>query len=692
MQCLTDHWTRCVPGLTCSGHTKVSNLPMRRPCVFCLTLLILLGGRLVVDDGCRAQAASAQGISVAVVTPAKAASRQQREARPAREAAQTITALLEELGVGSETMDEQAVAGGGLGPCRVVILPYNPTLSHAIAAALASFVESGGKVLACYQLNAQLGDALGFGNAKYVRQERRGQFAEMRFDAADIPGLPKSVRQKSWNITLAEPTGHNARVIGRWFDDAGRATQYPAVLVSDRGAFLSHVVLRDDREGKKRLLAALLGRLAPPLWKRMAQRELEQADRAGHCGSAEEVAAYVEKAAAGGGPQLARARQALGRAREQFAQGDYGEAVASAQTAHELLVESYLRAADSPPSEGRAVWNHSGLGAYPGDWERSMKLLAENGFNLILPNMLWGGLAHYPSDLLPPSATLRRYGDQLEQCCRAAKKYGIEVHVWKVNYNLYGAPKEFLEKIRREGRTQVDAQGQPSDWLCPSHPENQKLELESMLEVARKYPVDGLHFDYIRYPDDAHCYCDGCRRRFEAQSGRPVSDWPKECHSGARKEEYREWRRRQITLLVAAVSHQARQIRPGLKLSAAVFGRYPDCRESVAQDWPKWVKAGYLDFVCPMDYTTSDQQFIALVRNQMKLLEGRVPLYPGIGATANTSLLSPDRVVGQIVRARGLGAAGFAIFNFDADTAASIVPVVGFGAGARRAVPPHKSP
>ena len=54
-----------------------------------------------------------------------------------------------------------------------------------------------------------------------------------------------------------------------------------------------------------------------------------------------------------------------------------------------------------------------------------------------------------------------------------------------------------------------------------------------MLEVARRYPVDGLHMDYIRYPDGQCCYCDGCRKRFEADSGRRVSDWPADCYSGA---------------------------------------------------------------------------------------------------------------------------------------------------------------
>jgi len=44
----------------------------------------------------------------------------------------------------------------------------------------------------------------------------------------------------------------------------------------------------------------------------------------------------------------------------------------------------------------------------------------------------------------------------------------------------------------------VDVQGRPTDWLDPAHPANFRLELDSLLEVVRKYDVDGIHFDYIR--------------------------------------------------------------------------------------------------------------------------------------------------------------------------------------------------
>jgi uncharacterized lipoprotein YddW (UPF0748 family) len=329
--------------------------------------------------------------------------------------------------------------------------------------------------------------------------------------------------------------------------------------------------------------------------------------------------------------------------------------------------------------EGRAIWNHSGAGAYPGDWDRSAKLLAENGFNKIFPNMLWAGTAHYASDVLPRSATFEKYGDQIEQCCAAAKKYGIEVHVWKVNFNLSTASNQFLKKMQDAGRTQVSADGKPLNWLCPSHPENRKLERDSLLEVVRKYPVDGVQFDYIRYPNKNHCYCDGCRRRFEAETGQkvPDADWPKACFSGSRKMEYRDWRCRQITALVAEVSREAKKVRPNVKISAAVFGSYPSCRSSVGQDWVEWVKAGYLDFICPMDYTADDKKFDNLVRSQAKLIGNKIPFYPGIGAASSSSKLTPEDVIKQIQIARARGARGFTIFSLTDKTAESIVPGVG---------------
>jgi len=626
--------------------------------------------------------------SVAIVT----ASADGSEAKAMQEVPQRVGRMLEQLGAQCDLVDEGSLAAGALGDRPLAIVAYCPHLGPEAVAALERYVEAGGKLFLCYNLPAKLATALGVKQVGWVKQDRPGQFAEIRFDAPGVQGLPAAVRQASWNITVAEPAGHGARVIGSWHNDQGQPTGQAAMLLGDRGAFLSHILLDDDPEGKRQLLAAVLGRLHPTLWRQVAQVALDRVGQIGHLGELEPVMSFIESTGTPAARErLAAARQALQEARSQLAGEKFSDVVVTARKARELLAEAYLRAQPSRAPEGRAVWNHSGTGAYPGDWDRSAKLLADNGFNMILPNMLWGGLAHYASDLLPRSKTYDELGDQIQQCVAAAKKYGLEVHVWKVNFNLSTAPKDFVEKMRAAGRTTVSASGEPHNWLCPSHPENRKLELESMIEVARKYPVDGLHFDYIRYSGSEFCYCDGCRERFEEQTGRKVADWPKECYSGSRKDEYRDWRCQQITALVAAVRAEAKKLRPALKLSAAVFGSYPSCRESVAQDWPAWVQAGYLDFLCPMDYTESDEKFCGLIENQLGLVAGKIPMYPGIGATASRVSLTADRVAGQIHHARRLGAAGFTIFNFSPATAEAIIPGVGLGAGSKPAVPPHRS-
>ncbi len=260
----------------------------------------------------------------------------------------------------------------------------------------------------------------------------------------------------------AEPVGAGARVIGQWYDRDGQPTGLPAMLLSERGAFLSHIILSDDPTGKRQLLAAILGHMATPLWEQMARAALAGADRIGHCQDLQQLAQYVKKNANADATQrLAEARASLAKAKALIQAGQFAEAVETAHQARDLAGEAYLRAQPSPTREGRAFWNHSGTGAYPGDWERTAKELSAAGFNMVIPNSLWAGVAHYESDVLPRSATFEKYGDQIAQCVAACKKHGIEVHVWKVNFNLSNAPKEFVDRLRDEKRTQVSPAGEP---------------------------------------------------------------------------------------------------------------------------------------------------------------------------------------------------------------------------------------
>ena len=626
----------------------------------------------------------------ALVIPTTSENPDDGEIRAALGVAGTVGQMLDDLGLGADAVEDSTLPEGGLGRRRVAIVAYHPRMSDETVQALVDFVEKGGKVFACYGLPAKLAKALGFKRGSYHKPDP-GTLAEIRFDAPDIQGLPRSVRQASWNMTTVEPVGHGARVIGHWFDRDGKPTDLPAMWISDRGAYLSHIVINDDPAAKRQMLAAILGQLETSLWQQMAEAELNKVGKVGHCQTLEEVASFVMPSGKPDAISEGKAAvQAEAKAKRLMAAGKFADAVGAAREAHDLLAKSYLLAQESRDVEGRAWWNHSGTGPYPGDWDRACRELAEAGFNMILPNMLWAGRAHYPSDVLPRSRTFDQYGDQIEQCLAAAKKYGLEVHVWKVNHNLSGAPKEFVEKLREEGRLQVFVSGDSKPWLCPSHPKNYRLEVDSMIEVAKMYDVDGLHFDYIRYPGSHSCFCDGCKERFQADTGIKVENWPKDCYSGEHKEAYTQWRCDQISRLVRTVHEEAKQLRPSLQISAAVFSGYPACRTSVAQDWPEWIKAGWLDFVCPMDYTNSDPGFCGIVENQLKLIDGRIPMYPGIGCTASNSRLSADRVAGQISHARRLGATGFTIFNLSESTARDILPGLKLGSTSVPARPPHK--
>ncbi len=626
---------------------------------------------------------------VALVIPTASDNPDDREIDSALSVAETVGDMLDDLGLGADAVEDSTLPSGGLGRRHVAIVAYHPRMSGETVQALVEFVEKGGKVFGCYGLPAALEKALGFKRGSYHKPDS-GTLAEIRFDAPHIQGLPKSARQASWNMSTVEPVGYGARVIGHWFDRDGNATGLPAMWISDRGAYLSHIVIGDDLAAKRQMLAAILGHLDPSLWQQMAETEFDKVGKVGHCRTISEVAQFVLPSGQSDAIEAGKAAaEAEAKAKGLVTSGQFADAVMTARKAHELLAKSYLLAQKSPKIEGRAWWNHSGTGPYPGDWDRACRELADAGFNMILPNMLWAGRAHYPSNILPRSRTFDRYGDQIAQCLAAAKKHGLEVHVWKVNHNLSGAPREFVDKMREEGRLQVFISGDSQPWLCPSHPKNYRLEVDSMLEVAKMYDVDGLHFDYIRYPGSHSCFCDGCEERFQAQTGIKVENWPMDCHSGVHKAAYIQWRCDQISRLVRTVHEEAKQLRPSLDISAAVFGSYPSCRESVAQDWPEWIKAGWLDFVCPMDYTNSDPSFRGLIENQLELVGGRIPVYPGIGCTASSSSLSADRVAGQILLTRQFGAAGFTIFNLSESTARDILPGLKLGATAKAAQAPH---
>ena len=599
---------------------------------------------------------------------------------------QRLSRWLRDLNIPHGVVTDDEVSSGALGAARVAILGYNPHPSPAELAALNRFVQRGGKLIVFYASDVGLADLMHVRLESYKRSELPGQWSSFEFADPDEWNVPKQIFQESYNLMPAFPADRSARVIAWWQDARGRRAPEPAWIASDSGLWMTHVLLDDDALQKHSLLLGLLGRYEPMVWQAAARASL---DRVGKIDSfrsfAESTLAIGAHADDASEPDKVRKLLARADALHRdvaglYEQGKYKETIDRCADLRSSLVEAYGRVQQSRPKEFRGVWDHDGTGWFPGDWDKTCEILAAHGINAIFPNMLWGGIAHYPSTVLPRSFTLQRYGDQMAQCVDAAHAAGLQVHVWKICWNLSGAPQEFIDRMKQQGRLQVTAGGKTLNWLCPSHPKNAAMELAAIKEVATRYHVEGIHLDYVRFPSGEACYCPSCRAAFEDWRGSSVSGWPKSAQAGGKHlKEFRRWRASRISDFVRAVRNQLRAISPDIKLSAAVWGNYPSCADSMGQDWAAWLKEETVDFVCPMNYTVDLSRFSTLTHAQLALPRAKGRVYPGLGITADESQLRADQAIEQIVALRKLGAGGFMLFDLSHTLREETLPALRWG-------------
>ncbi len=573
------------------------------------------------------------------------------------------------------------VEAGLLAESRLAILPYNENISDAEWTALESYVAAGGKLLVYYLLPARMQPLLGVRGTGWAQ----GDFATWVFADPAIPTLPARVQQASWNITYAVTNGLNSRVSATWENSQGVSTGRAAWLTSDHGFFVSHILLGDDADRKAYALLCMTGYFLPEVWPAAAAGAIDEIGRVGPYTTYAEAVAGIRHAAENTlraplvEADLAATAAQRALALAAVAATNYPQAILDAQSAQIHLRQAYSLSLKPVTPEFRAIWEHHATGPYPGNWAAAAEALATNGFTAVFPNMLWGGLAHYNSAFLPHSTEFTNYGDQITACVSAAHARGLQVHVWKVNWNLSGAPQSFIDGLRAANRTQVSSSGAAIDWLCPSQPDNFALETNSMLEVVRNYDVDGIHFDYIRYPDSTCCYCTGCSARFQSQTGQTVTNWPAGVlATGALRNSFLDWRRAQITRLVSAVYAGVKAIKPAVQVSAAVFSGATSAYDGVGQDWRLWITNGIVDFLCPMDYTTELHSFTNLVAQQLAYAGGRIPVYPGIGAY----VLEPDAALAQLQETRAAHTQGFIVFELSPGAVTNLFPALRAGATA----------
>lgn len=378
------------------------------------------------------------------------------------------------------------------------------------------------------------------------------------------------------------------------------------------------------------------------------------------------------------------------------------------------------RTSESPSTETRALWVLRTSLTSTESIATLVRTAREHGFNTLLVQVRGRGDAYFNGGLEPRAADLHRRPasfDPLATVLDSAHAAGLRVHAW-VNVNLISSavdlpiaqthivqrhpdwlmvprdlaqelarvPAEspaYVGKIARWTRTQsADVEGLYASPILPAA----AAHVEAVVrDLVTRYPVDGVHLDYARYPNARFDYSRGAIREFRdairptlALTARREVDAQESvdplAYPDTFQEEWKAFRIARMTGLVTRLRKTIKAARENALVTIATAPDLADARDRKLQDWGTWLQTGLVDAVCPMAYTPEPALFAEQIAAARDVKGGRA-VWAGIGAYR----LPPAQTIENIETARRLGAGGVVLFSYDSlvESAPDYIAVVG---------------
>ncbi len=273
---------------------------------------------------------------------------------------------------------------------------------------------------------------------------------------------------------------------------------------------------------------------------------------------------------------------------------------------------------------------------------RLVDFAKKSGAQILFVQIYRANQAWFPSetaDSKPYEQCLKSVSeDPFRLLIREAHSRGIEVHAWlnllslSANENApllkkYGTdiltrntkPKKILADYKIDDQYFLE----PGDWRV-------RKELSALVEeVLRAYPeLDGIQFDYIRYPDKNPAY--GHTKinveRFEKATG--------EHSPGEKSRAWKKWKRDQVTALLELLVKKTRSLRPNIQVSTTALVRYSRANLEAFQDWRLWLKRGLVNFVTLMCYSKEIPEFKKDISDAKKQMGDLKKVNIAVGAYA----------------------------------------------------------
>eukprot|EP00741_Cyanophora_paradoxa_P012306 tig00000169_g11892.t1 len=270
----------------------------------------------------------------------------------------------------------------------------------------------------------------------------------------------------------------------------------------------------------------------------------------------------------------------------------------------------------------RAVWVTRFDYRTKEDVQRIIQNCADAGFNTVHFQVRGDGTAWYRSSVEPWAEQLgpNPSFDPLQEAIRAAHDRGMELHAW-VNVmpgwrgtspprdpeQLYNKHPEWFWYDQNGKRQPLTKNFYVS--VNPCLPEVRQYLVNVCREIVQQYEVDGLHMDYVRFPNEESVPW-GSKTDYP-RDARTVNLFRKETGKTpeADTEAWTKWRSDCITSLVRDVRRMVDEEKPKVVLSCAVCAEPDYSRKRFFQDAQRWREECLVDHVYPMNYTQSLETF-----------------------------------------------------------------------------------
>ena len=290
-----------------------------------------------------------------------------------------------------------------------------------------------------------------------------------------------------------------------------------------------------------------------------------------------------------------------------------------------------LCAVAQPKHEVRAVWLTT-IGGI--DWPHSyaqsarsierqkdelrhiLDQLQQVGINTVLLQTRVRGTMIYPSDYEPWDGCLSGFPgkspgyDALKFAIDECHKRGMELQAWMVTIPLGKWDALGCRQLRKKmprNIIKIKADG----YLNPESQQTADYLAGLCAEVTKRYDIDGIHLDYIRYPEEMPKL-----KTLDRQCGR-----------------------NNITRIVSAISRRVKSLKPWVKMSCSPIGKYDNtarywshgwnANTTVCQDAVAWLRDGLMDELFPMMYFR-DNHFFPFALDWKEQSHGRI-VVPGLG-------------------------------------------------------------